>query len=64
MMNKGFLLVTVAIAAVSAEAVVRPASIFTDGAVLQAKRPVPVWGMADPGEKVVVKFAGQMKKPF
>ena len=61
MMNKGFLLVSVAIAAVSAEAVVRPASIFTDGAVLQAKRPVPVWGMADPGEKVVVKFAGQMK---
>ena len=61
MMNKGFLLVTVAIAAVSAEAVVRPASIFTDGAVLQAKRPVPVWGMADPGEKVVVKFAEQTK---
>ena len=48
MMNKGFLLVTVAIAAVSVEAVVRPAS-------------VPVWGMADPGVKVVVKFAEQTK---
>ena len=45
----------------SASAAVRPAAVFTDGAVLQAKRPVPVWGMADPGEKVVVKFAGQTK---
>ena len=48
-------------AVLSASADVRPAAVFTDGAVLQAKRPVPVWGMADPGEKVVVKFAGQTK---
>lgn len=40
---------------------VRPASIFTDGAVLQAKRPVPVWGKADPGEKVAVAY-GKNKK--
>ena len=37
-------------------AAVRPAAIFTDGAVLQAHRPVPVWGKADPGEKVVVAY--------
>ena len=41
---------------------VRVAPIFTDGAVLQAHRPVPVWGKADPGEKVAVSFAGQVKK--
>ena len=53
--------VVFSVVALSASAVVRPAAVFTDGAVLQAKRAVPVWGMADPGEKVVVKFAGQTK---
>ena len=48
-------------AAFVSPAAVRPAAVFTDGAVLQANRPVPVWGMADPGEKVVVRFAGQTK---
>lgn len=32
---------------------------FTDHAVLQAYKPVPVWGRAAPGEHVVVSFAGQ-----
>jgi len=36
-------------------------SPFTDGAVLQRDRPVPVWGWAKPGEKVTVGFAGQSK---
>ncbi len=35
------------------------APIFTDGAVLQRDKPVPVWGTADAGEKVTVTFAGQ-----
>ena len=48
----------VSLVALPAFAAVRPAAVFTDGAVLQANRPVPVWGMADPGEKVVVSFAG------
>ena len=30
--------------------------------VLQRDKEVPVWGIADPGETVVVKFAGQEKK--
>ena len=38
---------------------VRPAKIFSDGMVLQQGVSVPVWGFADPGEKVTVSFAGQ-----
>ena len=36
-------------------------STFTDHLVLQRDLPVPVWGWADPGEKVSVEFAGQTK---
>ena len=43
----------------AAPAQVTPAPIFTDNLVLQRDRKVPVWGKADPGEKVTVKFAGQ-----
>ncbi len=56
------LLIGAVLLTVPALAAVRPAAVFTDGAVLQANRPVPVWGMADPGEKVTVSFAGQTKK--
>lgn len=35
------------------------APLFQNGAVLQRDMPVPVWGQADPGEKVSVQFAGQ-----
>jgi sialate O-acetylesterase len=35
------------------------APLFHDHAVLQCDRPDPVWGWADPGEHVVVSFAGQ-----
>jgi len=38
----------------------RPASLFTDHAVLQRETPVPVWGWARPGQKVEVRFAGQV----
>ena len=37
---------------------VRPAGLFQDHAVLQAGEPLPVWGQADPGERVTVTFAG------
>jgi sialate O-acetylesterase len=33
--------------------------LFSDHMVLQREKPVPVWGSADPGEKVSVEFAGQ-----
>ena len=44
-------------AAAHANVVLAP--LFTDNAVLQRDKPVPVWGTADVGEKVAVAFAGQ-----
>ncbi len=35
------------------------APVFGDHAVLQVEKPVPVWGQADPGEHLVIAFAGQ-----
>lgn len=34
-------------------------AVFSDDARLQRDTEVPVWGWADPGEKVAVEFAGQ-----
>jgi len=34
------------------------APLFTDGAVLQRDKPVPIWGTADAGEHVTVTFHG------
>ena len=42
----------------SVRADVVPAPLFTDNAVLQRDKPLPVWGTADAGEKVTVTFAG------
>ena len=36
--------------------------LFTDHGVLQQKQPIPVWGTADPAERVVVKFGDQTKE--
>ncbi len=36
--------------------------IFGNNMILQADRPLPVWGQGTPGEEVVVEFAGQQKK--
>jgi len=47
--------------AVSARAEVKPNALFSDHMVLQNGMQVPVWGMADPGEKVTVKIAGQTR---
>ena len=46
-------------AAVAGRAEVALAPLFTDRAVLQQGKPVPVWGTATPGERVHVSFAGQ-----
>ena len=43
----------------AAEAKVELAPVFSDNAVLQRDVEVPVWGWADPGESVTVKFADQ-----
>jgi sialate O-acetylesterase len=52
----------VALAAAVARADVSPAPLFTDGAVLQREKPLPVWGTAEVGEKVSVAFAGQTQR--
>ncbi|MBC8040090.1 MAG: sialate O-acetylesterase, partial [Opitutaceae bacterium] len=43
----------------SLRADVVPAPLFTNNAVLQREKPIPVWGTADAGEKVSVTFGGQ-----
>jgi sialate O-acetylesterase len=40
---------------------VKLAPIFGSDMVLQCDRPVPVWGTAQPGEKITIQFAGQTK---
>jgi len=42
-----------------ANAEVRVPAIFGDGMVLQRDRPLPVWGWAEPGEKVTVKLGAK-----
>ena len=39
---------------------VRPHALFTDHAVLQRNRPLPVWGTAADGEKVTVRLGGHL----
>jgi sialate O-acetylesterase len=43
--------------AAAARADVTVAPLFTDHAVLQRDKPVPIWGTADIGEKIIVTFA-------
>ena len=45
--------------AASVEAAVTMPRVFGNNMVLQQGQRVPVWGKADPGEKVTVSFAGQ-----
>ena len=42
-----------------ARADVKPNALFANNAVLQQGMKVPVWGTADPGERVRVEIAGQ-----
>jgi sialate O-acetylesterase len=41
---------------------VRPNSLFSDNAVLQEGREIPIWGTATDGERVTVEIAGQRVK--
>jgi hypothetical protein len=58
-----FVLLTALYAALSADglkaAELKPSTLFSDHMVLQRDKPVPVWGWADPGERVAVEFAGR-----
>jgi sialate O-acetylesterase len=52
----------VLIVATSARANVSLPDVIGEGMVLQREHAVPVWGKADPGEAVTVRFAGQSKQ--
>jgi sialate O-acetylesterase len=52
-------MIALAALSLSVNAAVTPNPLFSDNAVLQRDRKVPVWGTADEGEKVTVEFAGQ-----
>ncbi|WNH11512.1 sialate O-acetylesterase [Thalassobellus suaedae] len=36
--------------------------LFSDGMVLQRNKPIPVWGLADANEKIVIRFNNQIVK--
>ena len=50
------------IAGPSARADVKLPAIFSEHMVLQQSQEVPVWGWAEPGEKVTVAIAGKIKE--
>jgi sialate O-acetylesterase len=45
----------------SARANVSLPDVISDGMVLQQNQKIPIWGKADPGEAITVRFAGQSK---
>ncbi|SVD27206.1 uncharacterized protein METZ01_LOCUS380060, partial [marine metagenome] len=47
--------------ALVAHAEIKLPAIFSDHMVLQRGNVAPIWGWAEPGEKVTVQFAGQTK---
>ncbi len=47
--------------AFSIKAEVRLPAVFSEHMVLQRSNVAPIWGWAEPGEKVTVQFAGQTK---
>jgi sialate O-acetylesterase len=58
-MKKLLLLAALAVAALAGRADVKLPRIFSDHAVLQRDRPLPVWGWADPGEEITVTLSTQ-----
>ncbi len=46
----------------AANGAVELSTMFSHHAVLQRGEPVPIWGWGKPGEKVTVRFAGQVKQ--
>lgn len=63
LLTRALLLLSAAVGAISyAHADILVAPLFSDGAVLQRDKPVPIWGRADPGEKITITFAGQTRE--
>ncbi len=57
-----FGLIAVLTFATRANANVSLPDVISEGMVLQQRQAVPIWGKADPGEVVTVRFASQTKK--
>src|SRR5438105_13970163 len=57
-----FILMVAVLSAAGAQANVLLPDVVSEGMVLQQGQAVPIWGKADPGEVVTVRFAGQSKK--
>ena len=57
-----FVAALVSLSAAAARADVALPDVLSSGMVLQRGMAVPVWGRAEPGEAVTVRFAGQTKK--
>ncbi len=54
-----FLTTCIVLCSASLRAELRVSPMFGDHMVLQRELPVPVWGKADPGDTITVRFAGQ-----
>jgi sialate O-acetylesterase len=59
---RSVLLLALLVLAGSANANVVLPDVISEAMVLQRDREVPIWGKADPGEVVTVRFAGQTKR--
>ena len=58
-MKRFLILFLAGILAIAAEAKVQLPQLFQSGMVLQRGKPVPVWGKADPQEKVIIRLNRQ-----
>jgi sialate O-acetylesterase len=54
-------LILILLSALPSQADIRLAGVFGNNMVLQQGAPLPVWGWADPGEKVAVELRGKKK---
>jgi sialate O-acetylesterase len=61
-MNRLFVLTLVMICSSVASANIQLPKIFGDNMVLQRGMPIPVWGRAEPGEKITVRFNNTSQK--
>jgi sialate O-acetylesterase len=61
-MKQPHLLAIAALLAIHPLQAVEMCWIFGNNMILQADRPIPIWGQGKPGEEVIVEFVGQQKK--
>ena len=58
-MKRNFLFIIALVVAMAAQAKVQLPQLFQSGMVLQRGKPIPVWGKADPQEKVIIRWNKQ-----